>query len=160
MKLVLFSKKSFPVSFYYSKKKNNTQIVSCQRWTAVAQWLRYCATNQKVAGSMPDCVMEFFIDINPDRTMALGSTQSLTEMSTRCVSCGKCGRCVRLTTLPPSCAVVKKSGKLNFLEPSGPPQACNGTALPYLCHVKLWNHRSVYATARPSRLCLTVLKRA
>jgi hypothetical protein len=45
---------------------------------------------------------------------------------------GKCGRCVRLTTLPPSCAVVKKSGNLNFLEPSGPPQACNGTALPLL----------------------------
>jgi hypothetical protein len=29
--------------------------------TAVAQWLRYCATNQKVAGSIPDGVMEFTI---------------------------------------------------------------------------------------------------
>jgi hypothetical protein len=37
--------------------------------------------------------------------------------------------CVRLTTLPPSCAVVTKSGNINFLEPSGPLQACNGTAL-------------------------------
>jgi hypothetical protein len=44
----------------------------------------------------------------------------------------KGGRCVRLTTLPPSCAVVKKSGNLNFVEPSGPLQACNGTALPKL----------------------------
>jgi hypothetical protein len=26
--------------------------------TAVAQWLRYCATNQKVAGSIPDGFME------------------------------------------------------------------------------------------------------
>jgi hypothetical protein len=42
----------------------------------------------------------------------------------------KGGRCVRLTTLPPSCAVVMKSEKLNFLKPSGPLQACNGTALP------------------------------
>ena len=33
--------------------------------------------------------------------------------------------------LPPSCAIVTKSGKLNFLEPSGPVQACNGTALPF-----------------------------
>ena len=41
---------------------------------------------------------------------------------------GKGGRCVRLTTLPPSCAVIMKSGNLNFLEPSGPLQACNGTA--------------------------------
>ena len=30
--------------------------------------------------------------------------------------------------LPPSCAIVTKSGNLNFLEPSGPLQACNGTA--------------------------------
>ena len=32
--------------------------------------------------------------------------------------------------LPPSCAVVMKSGCLNFLELSGPVQACNGTAFP------------------------------
>jgi len=34
--------------------------------------------------------------------------------------------------LPPSCAVFTKSGNLNFLEPSGPLRACNGTALPSL----------------------------
>jgi len=62
--------------------------------------------------------------------MALGSTQPLTEMSTRSISWGKGGRCVRLTTWPPSCAVVMKSGNFNFLEPSGPLQACDGTALP------------------------------
>ena len=33
--------------------------------------------------------------------------------------------------LPPSC-VVTKSGNLNFLEPSGPVQACNGTDLPVI----------------------------
>jgi len=33
--------------------------------------------------------------------------------------------------LPPSRALVTKSGSLNFLEPSGPIQACNGTALPF-----------------------------
>ena len=31
--------------------------------------------------------------------------------------------------LPLSCAVVPKSRNLNFLEPSEPVQACNGTAL-------------------------------
>ena len=45
---------------------------------------------------------------------------------------GKCGRCVRLTTLLPPCAAVMKSENLNFLEPSGPLQACNGTDLPLL----------------------------
>ena len=63
--------------------------------------------------------------------MALGSTQPLTEMSTREFHGGKCGRCVRLTTLPPSCTVVMKSGNLHFLEPSGPLQACNGTDFPF-----------------------------
>ena len=60
--------------------------------------------------------------------MALGSTQPLTVPGV--FPGGRGGRCVRLTTLPPSCAVVMKSGNLNFLEPSGPLQACNGTALP------------------------------
>jgi len=39
-----------------------------------------------------------------------------------------------MTTLPPSCAVVMKSGNLNFLEPAGPLQACYGTALPSMCY--------------------------
>jgi hypothetical protein len=34
-------------------------------------------------------------------------------------------------TLPPSCAIVMKSGNLNFLEPFGPLQACSRTALQY-----------------------------
>ena len=46
------------------------------RGTAVAQWLRCCATNQKVAGSIPDGAIGIFHWHNPsDRTMALGSTQ-------------------------------------------------------------------------------------
>ena len=99
--------------------------------TAVAQCLRCCATNRNVAASIPDGVIGIFYRHNPsDRTMALESTQPLTEMSTRRISLGKCGRCVRLTTLLPPCVVVMKSGNLNFLEPSGPLQAFNGTDLP------------------------------
>jgi hypothetical protein len=39
-------------------------------------------------------------------TVVMGSTQSLTEMSTRNISWGggdKGGQCIGLTTLPPSC---------------------------------------------------------
>jgi len=36
----------------------------------------------------------------------------------------------KVDNLPPSCAVVTKSGSLNFLDPSGPVQACNEAALP------------------------------
>jgi len=64
--------------------------------------------------------------------MDLGMTQPLTEMSTVPGSFpgGKGGRCVSLSTLPPSCAVVMKSGNLNFQEPFGPLQACNRPPLP------------------------------
>jgi hypothetical protein len=40
-------------------------------------------------------------------------------------------------TFPPSCFVFKKSGNLNFLEPSGPLQASNGTALPFTVKILL-----------------------
>ena len=60
--------------------------------------------------------------------MGLGSTQPLTEMSTRGISWRRPVR--KADNLPPSCAVVTKSGDLNFLEPSGPLRACNGAALP------------------------------
>ena len=56
------------------------------RWRS---WLRHCATSRKVAGSIPDCVIGIFHWHNPSgRTMDLGSTQPLTEMSTRNISWG------------------------------------------------------------------------
>jgi hypothetical protein len=51
--------------------------------------LRHYVTSRKVAGSIPDCVIAFFNLINPsNRNMALGSTQPLTEISTRYISGG------------------------------------------------------------------------
>ena len=41
--------------------------VSCLG-TAVAQWLRCCATNRKVAGSIPAGVSGFFIDMKSFRS--------------------------------------------------------------------------------------------
>jgi hypothetical protein len=67
--------------------------------------LRHFATSRKVAGSIPDVSMEFFIDIILSAALRpLGLTQPLTEMSTRKNSWGKGGRCVGLTTLPTLCA--------------------------------------------------------
>jgi hypothetical protein len=55
----------------------------------VAQWLRHCVTNRKVAGSIPDGDTGIFHWHNaPGRSMALGSTQPLKQMSTRSISCG------------------------------------------------------------------------
>jgi hypothetical protein len=48
------------------------------------------ATSRKVAGSIPDYIIGFFIWPNPSsRTMALISTQPLTEMSTKNLPGGK-----------------------------------------------------------------------
>jgi len=64
----------------------------------------------KFACSIPDDIIGIFHCHNPsDRTMALGSTQSLTEMSTRSISWGK-KRPVRmadnLTTILGHCYII------------------------------------------------------
>jgi hypothetical protein len=35
-------------------------VFSYTGWHAVAQWLRHCVTNRKIAGSIPDGVTGFF----------------------------------------------------------------------------------------------------
>jgi hypothetical protein len=74
------------------------------------------STLTKVAGSIPDEVIGFLNWPNPSsRTMALGSTQPLTKMSTRNLHGGK-GRParVRLTTSSPSVSrLSRKCGSLD-----------------------------------------------
>jgi hypothetical protein len=76
------------------------------KWHAVAHLVEALCYKRKVEVSIPDGVTGIFHLRNPSgRTMALESTQPLTEMSTRNISWGsKGGRCVGLTTLPHSCA--------------------------------------------------------
>jgi len=74
--------------------------------TAVAQWLRCRSTNRKVAGSISAGVIVIFPSY---RTMALGSTQPLTEMSTRSISWGQrwpVRRADKLTTILCCCHAV------------------------------------------------------
>ena len=104
-------------------------LESCgTRWRS---WLRYCTKSRKVAGSIPDGVIGNFHRHNPSgRTMALGLTHPLTEMSTTNIFWkGKGGRCVRLTILPPSCTDCLEILEPKLLEPSGTVQACNGGLL-------------------------------
>jgi hypothetical protein len=74
-----------------------------KRGTQRSSWLRHCATSRKVVGSIPESVTGFFHWHNSSgRTMTLGLTQPLTEMSTRNNSWGKGGRCLGRTNFPPS----------------------------------------------------------
>jgi hypothetical protein len=57
----------------------NTPLNRCTRWRSR---LGHCVTSRKVAGSIPDYIVEIFHWNNPSgRTLALGLTQPLTEMS-------------------------------------------------------------------------------
>jgi hypothetical protein len=68
------------------KEKHSTLLLGGTRWRS---WLRHRATSRKIAGSIPEGVIGIFHWHNPSgRNMALGSTQPLTEMSTRNISLG------------------------------------------------------------------------
>ena len=61
---------SFTNILYKDEISNLSFLLLLQlcKGTAVAQWLRCCATNRKVAGSIPAGVSGFFIDIKSFRT--------------------------------------------------------------------------------------------
>ena len=88
-------------------KTTQCKIISCGTYqNAVAQWLRCCATNRKVAGSIPASASEFFIDIKFFRSHYGPG--------------GKGGRCVRLTTYHHPVPLSRNLGTLTSWNPLGP----------------------------------------
>jgi len=87
-----------------------------------------------VAGSIPNGITGIFHWITPfGRTMVLGSTQPLTEMSTRDIFWGvKTASEVGWQTYHLHVPIASKSGSLKLLDLSGPVQACTGVSLHYL----------------------------
>jgi len=116
------------------KKKNYATIfVSGVRGGATGWGTALKAGRSRVR--FPVVSLEFFIDNPFGRTVALGSTQRLAEMSSRNIFGGKIGRCVGLTTLSLPCAIVLKSRSLILLEPLRPVQTCNGIAFIFVSSV-------------------------
>jgi len=89
--------------------------------TAVAQWLRCCATNRKVTGSIPAGVSEFFIDIKSFRSHdgpGVDSASNRNEYQEYFLE-GKDGRCVRLTTYHHPVPLSRNLGTLTSWNPLG-----------------------------------------
>ena len=109
-----------------------------RRWCS---WLRHCATNWKVTGSIPNDVIGIFHWQNPSsRTMALGSTQPLTEIGTENISWGWRRPVCRADNLSPSCANCFEMWELQTAETL---MACPGlfrdlfTFTMGVCHLKI-----------------------
>ena len=82
--------------------------------TAVAQWLRCCATNRKVAGSIPAGVSGSFIGIKSFRSHygpGVDSASNRNEYQEYFLG-GKGGRCVKVTTYHHSVPLSRNMGTL------------------------------------------------
>jgi len=112
-------------------------------------WLGHCATNRKVAGSIPDGFNGILHWHNPSGdTMAVGLTQPPTEMSSRNIFWGvKAAGAYGWQPYHRHVPIVLKSRSFTLQEASGPVQASNGIALQRfgkpLCQLRLIGSDSV-----------------
>jgi hypothetical protein len=96
--------------------------------------LRHYATSRKVAGSIPDEVTGFFLNLrNPSSRTNLGVDSASNRNEYQEPSLGvKSGKRVRLTTSPPCVSrLPRKCGSLDASQSYGPPWPVRGLALLY-----------------------------
>ena len=106
--------------------------------TVVAQLLRCCATNRKVAGLIAACVSGFFIDIKSFRSHYGPGVDSASDRNEyqEYFRGGKGGRCIRLTTYHHPVPLSRNLGALTSWNPLGHSGLVTG--LHYLIYVCMY----------------------
>ena len=122
-------------------------------------WLGHFAKSRKVTGSFLGRVTRIFHWHNPSgRTMALGFSQPLIELSTRNISWGvKAGGAYGWQPYHLHVTIDLKSGSLSLLEPSGPVQACNGISVLIMSLLETWNTLAS-SSEMPDNFCHVLIK--
>jgi hypothetical protein len=108
--------------------KTDYPKVASTRWRS---WLRHCATNRKVAGSIPDEVTTIFQwqSFRSHCGTGVDSASNRNEYQKSFLgvkTAGAYGWQLYHLQVP----IVYKFWSLNLLEPQGPVQVCSGKALP------------------------------
>ena len=107
--------------------------------TAATQWLRCCATNRKVAGSIPARVNGIFIDINSFRSHydpGVDSASNRNEYQEYFLV-GKGGRCVRLTTYHHPVPLSRNLGASTSWNPLGLSRPVIGLLYLYILQINI-----------------------
>ena len=119
--------------------------------TAVTQWLRCCATNRKVAGSIPGGVIGIFIDIKSFRSHygpGVDSASNRNEYQ-EYFRGGKGGRYVKLATCHHPVPLSRNLGALNSLNPLGLSRPVMGLIYLHILYIIMtcgrWTPTPLYA---------------